>query len=78
MHDGFNKESTILLYLCDRKQCGVRCHYPECKHTSDLRHAKNYDWRIPILSTSKFELIGTSSDNKKIFEEVEENTNDSV
>lgn len=29
------------IYLCDRKQCGDRCHYPECRHTTDISHAVN-------------------------------------
>lgn len=27
-------------YLCDRKKCEV-CH-EECRHTLDIRHAKNF------------------------------------
>lgn len=30
-----------ILYLCDRKRCGDRCHYPECRHTTDISHAIN-------------------------------------
>lgn len=30
------------LYLCDHKACGDRCS-PECKHTEDIRHAKNFE-----------------------------------
>ena len=29
------------LYLCDRRACNS-CSYPRCKHTSDIRHAKNF------------------------------------
>ena len=29
------------IYLCDRKQCGDRCHYPECRHTTLISHAIN-------------------------------------
>lgn len=28
-----------VLYLCDRKRCGDRCHYPDCRHTTDISHA---------------------------------------
>lgn len=28
-----------VLYLCDRKRCGDRCHYPDCRHTTDVSHA---------------------------------------
>lgn len=31
-----------VLYLCDQKRC-IKCHYPECKHTNDIRHAKNFE-----------------------------------
>lgn len=30
-----------VLYLCDRRACN-NCSYPKCKHTSDIRHAKNF------------------------------------
>lgn len=30
-----------ILYLCDRKAC-ENCH-EECKHTSDIRHAINFE-----------------------------------
>lgn len=29
------------LYVCDRKRCGDRCHYPDCRHTTDISHALN-------------------------------------
>jgi hypothetical protein len=35
-----NKDHNIF-YLCDKKQC-VNCHYPTCKHTHDITHAKNF------------------------------------
>ena len=30
-----------LLFLCDRKAC-AKCSYPQCKHTPDLEHARNF------------------------------------
>ena len=30
-----------VLYLCNQKQC-LKCSYPECKHTSNIRCAKNF------------------------------------
>lgn len=33
--------SSKILYLCDRRKCKM-CSYPECKHTSDPLHAKNF------------------------------------
>lgn len=34
-------QSVYNLYLCDRKQCGDRCHYPNCRHTTDISHSIN-------------------------------------
>lgn len=31
-----------VLYLCDGLACGKVCPNPECKHTTDIRHAKNF------------------------------------
>ena len=30
-----------ILFLCDRKAC-ERCIYPQCRHTPDIEHAKNF------------------------------------
>lgn len=38
----------IYFYLCDQQKC-KNCSYPECKHTSDLNHAKNKDKPISNL-----------------------------
>mgnify|MGYP001116738764 CR=1 FL=1 len=34
-----------VLFLCDQKQCGEKCSAPvgDCFHTSDIRHAKNFE-----------------------------------
>lgn len=37
-----SKEVADILYLCDGKQCGDSCLSTECKHTSDITHAKNF------------------------------------
>ena len=34
------KERNIL-FLCDRKAC-ERCCYPQCRHTQELEHARNF------------------------------------
>lgn len=34
-------QSVYNLYLCDHKQCGDRCHYPNCRHTTDISHSIN-------------------------------------
>lgn len=31
-----------VLYLCDSKSCGDTCLGVECKHTSDIAHARNF------------------------------------
>ena len=43
----------VVLYECDRKQCGARCHYPTCKHTSKIEHAVR-----PDADDSGFEMLG--------------------
>lgn len=30
-----------VLYICDRQAC-EKCHYPTCRHTTDVRHAANF------------------------------------
>lgn len=30
-----------ILYECDRRACS-RCSYPDCQHTDDISHAKNF------------------------------------
>ena len=37
-----SKEVVDILYLCDGKQCGDSCPSAECKHTSNISHAKNF------------------------------------
>lgn len=34
------KERKIL-FLCDRKDC-EKCSYPQCRHTQELEHARNF------------------------------------
>lgn len=36
------KHQDRILYLCDREAC-KNCSYPMCKHTTDIRHAKNFE-----------------------------------
>ena len=45
------KKIVEVIYLCDRRACKDKCSYPICKHTPDIRHAKN------------FRLFGQSSKN---------------
>lgn len=30
-----------VLYICDRQAC-EKCHYPTCRHTTDVRHTANF------------------------------------
>lgn len=34
---------TNILFLCDHKKCGENFNCFECNHTSDIRHAINFD-----------------------------------
>lgn len=49
------KNTTKILYVCDRLKC-KNCCYPDCKHTSDITHAVN------------FEAYKDSKNNKYYFE----------
>lgn len=31
----------MIFYLCNRKKCGDKCSYPECRHTADYAYALN-------------------------------------
>lgn len=35
------ENKTKIAFLCDRKKC-KDCSYQECKHTTDIKHAKNF------------------------------------
>ena len=34
-------------YICDRKACGDKCS-PECTHTNDPKHAKNFEYMFGL------------------------------
>lgn len=36
------KKTIEIAFLCDQRACEERCSYPDCKHTTDIRHAKNF------------------------------------
>lgn len=42
--NSLNGSDTVadVLYICDGKKCGDTCTGKECKHTSDITHAKNF------------------------------------
>lgn len=61
-----------VIYLCDRKQC-KQCSYPNCKHTTDIKHAKNFN--IEYLTENYFEkenedLTNEIKEVKKLLQEV--------
>lgn len=37
-----SEKPADILYLCDEKRCGETCPSMQCKHTSDISHAKNF------------------------------------
>lgn len=42
LHHLPRSDTTIrAIYMCDRKMC-EDCSYPNCAHTSDIKHAKNF------------------------------------
>ena len=40
------KETDKILYLCDTKDCCTSCNHTECKYTSNIEHAKNFERKI--------------------------------
>ena len=40
-HKNPNPPETMTFYICDQKACD-QCSYPDCKHTNDIKHAKNF------------------------------------
>ena len=51
-------EGVVVLFLCDRKACDGGCPIPDlCSHTSDICHAKNFDFvRIDEKLGDYFEI----------------------
>ena len=37
-----DSDGNEILFLCDQRSCEA-C-YPECRHTSDIRHAKGFEF----------------------------------
>lgn len=37
---------NYIFFLCDRKACGEKCPNPDCTHTNDISHAKNFDFVV--------------------------------
>ena len=45
-----------ILYLCDRKAC-KKCSFPQCCHTTDIRHATNFSMIPECCDGEKPEYI---------------------
>lgn len=56
-----------VFYICDRQKC-PRCSYPECKHTADVKHAKNFQYGFQSEAFWEIDTI-TEEDAMKFFEE---------
>ncbi len=54
----FVKKPNVL-YLCDRKAC-KKCSFPQCSHTTDIRHATNFSV-IPECCN------GEKSEDRKVY-----------
>lgn len=39
------EQNEVVAFLCDRRKC-KKCNYPQCTHTFDIRHAKNFECTI--------------------------------
>lgn len=60
------EENHNVLYVCDRRRCGENHICGECRHTTDIKHAVNFEERRAGYYKEKFEEIhGTpnSEDN---------------
>lgn len=51
--------SATVLYLCDRRAC-EHCS-PECQHTTDISHAKNFE--IGIDRVTMVEQLNDKEEN---------------
>ena len=55
-------------YVCDRNEC-EQCSYPECRHTTDIFHAKNFEqFRCDALTDGPF--MEKENDYQKFANEV--------
>lgn len=54
--------AAMVVYLCDRKACDGTCPNPECNHTNDITHAKNFN---------SFVVSHNDGTKQKYYEEVQ-------
>lgn len=73
------KPKYTIAYICDRKQCGIKCSYPECRHTTNIEHSVNYKEEPNIGELlANFKSVGNEfyTDEIKLIEKEEESKNE--
>ena len=45
-----SENDVVITYICDRKAC-VHCDDTNCAHTSDIRHAANFESHMSGMKT---------------------------
>lgn len=67
-------ENIAICYICDKQQC-TNCTYPECRHTTDPKHALNYKdkyiWQPDLKTNFEKHEIGTGNNYMEIYFEKE-------
>lgn len=71
--NSYTKAEIKVAYICDRKACKI-CNYPNCKHTSDIKHAKyfNLDFSQYIEEDKLDKILEILKGSKKENENEEE------
>ena len=53
-HECEYRRGANILYLCDQRAC-PNCSYPECEYTTDIRHAKNFEYMGGYVKEKNYE-----------------------
>ena len=48
------RRGADILYLCDQRACS-KCLYPECEYTTDIRHARNFEYVAGYVKEKNYE-----------------------
>ena len=48
------RRGADILYLCDQRAC-QDCAYPDCEYTTDIRHAKNFEYVAGYVKEKNYE-----------------------
>ena len=48
------RRGADILYLCDQRACS-NCLYPECEYTTDICHAKNFEYMDGYAKEKNYE-----------------------